>query len=157
MIMIPAYNPDEKFIALVKSLKESGYTEIIAINDGSRKDTLHFFTEAREQYHCKIISHSINLGQGRAYKSGFNYFLTKFYGGGYNDVIGIIQCDCDGQHCVEDIDMQNFFERIQTLLSLVSGIFRIKEFLFEAGSEIIVHVLFLMYFAGSILKIPRQD
>ena len=105
VIMIPAYNPDEKFITFVKNLRDSGYTDIIVINDGSRKDTEHFFTEAKEQYDCEIVSHSINLGQGRAYKSGFNYFLMQSLSGErYNNVIGIIQCDCDGQHCVEDIN-----------------------------------------------------
>ena len=104
VIMIPSYNPDKKFISFIKDLKDSGYHDIIVINDGSVKEKLHFFTEAKEQFNCEIVSHSINLGQGRAYKSGFNYFLAKLAAGGYDNVIGIIQCDCDGQHCVEDIN-----------------------------------------------------
>ena len=36
---------------------------------------------AKEEYHCHVITHSINLGQGRAYKSGFNYYLSEMAGG----------------------------------------------------------------------------
>ena len=98
VIMIPAYNPDEKFIRHLQNLTENGYEQIIVIDDGSREDTKHFFVEARENYGCHIVKHSVNLGQGRAYKSGFNYYLDA-----YPETIGLIQCDCDGQHSIEDI------------------------------------------------------
>lgn len=45
----------------------------------------------------KVIKHSVNLGQGRAYKSAFNYFLNHYSEG------GVIECDADGQHHIEDI------------------------------------------------------
>lgn len=103
-IMIPAYNPDNKFIEFVSDLTENGY-KIIIIDDGSRDDTKRYFDMARDQYGCRVVSHSINLGQGRAYKTGFNYYLSESkWGGQFSDSIGVIQCDCDGQHCVEDIN-----------------------------------------------------
>lgn len=104
VIMIPAYNPDEKFIAFLENLKRAEYEHIIVIDDGSREDTKHYFSEARDIYHCHVITHSMNLGQGRAYKSGFNYYLSELAGGGYSGTLGVIQCDCDGQHHIEDID-----------------------------------------------------
>ncbi|MBD5470231.1 MAG: glycosyltransferase [Lachnospiraceae bacterium] len=103
VIMIPAYNPDEKFLFFLGKLKESGYKKIIVIDDGSVEEKKHFFDEAVENYNCALVSHSINLGQGRAYKSGFNYYLSKTKEE-YKDTIGIIQCDCDGQHCIEDVN-----------------------------------------------------
>lgn len=103
VIMIPAYNPDDKFIAFLRRLKEAEYKHIIVVDDGSRDDTKHYFREAKEIYHCHVVTHSVNLGQGRAYKSGFNYYLSETGGGGYTGTIGVIQCDCDGQHCIEDV------------------------------------------------------
>lgn len=104
VVMIPALNPDDKFIRFLNELKEFEYENIIVINDGSRPDTLHYFSDAVEKYGCDLVSHGINLGQGRAYKSGFNHYLLKMSGGGYRDTIGIIQCDCDGQHHIEDVN-----------------------------------------------------
>ena len=48
-IMIPAYNPDNKFIEFVSDLTENGY-KIIIIDDGSRDDTKRYFDMARDQY-----------------------------------------------------------------------------------------------------------
>ena len=103
--MIPAYNPDEKFISFLSHLKDEGYKKILVIDDGSRQETKCLFRKASELYGCDVVVHSINLGQGRAYKTGFNYYLSKTgVGGAYNDTIGIVQCDCDGQHHVEDVN-----------------------------------------------------
>ncbi len=64
VIMIPAYNPDDKFIAFLRRLKEAEYKHIIVVDDGSRDDTKHYFREAKEIYHCHVVTHSVNLGQG---------------------------------------------------------------------------------------------
>ena len=105
VIVIPAYNPDEKMTAFLQDLKDAGYTQIIVTDDGSLQDARRFFTAAREDFGCKIVSHSINLGQGRTYKTAFNYFLSETgKGGRFSQAVGIIQCDCDGQHHVDDID-----------------------------------------------------
>lgn len=100
VIMIPSYNPDEKFITFLMDLRNAGYEHIIVIDDGSGKNSSHFFEQAKRDFHCVIVSHSINLGQGRAYKSGFNYYLLQER---YTNTIGIVQCDCDGQHKIEDV------------------------------------------------------
>lgn len=105
VIVIPAYNPDIKFIRFLEELSTHGYKKIIVVDDGSREDTKHYFEKAAVSYGCSIVRHSVNLGQGRAYKSAFNYYLNNFRGVEYyTDTVGIIQCDCDGQHHIEDID-----------------------------------------------------
>ena len=101
-IIMPVYNPDEKFIYFLDSLYQEGYRHIIAVDDGSRKDTSDYFDKAEKLYGCQIVKHHINLGQGRAFKSGFNYFLGKYLSN--DDIIGIIECDCDGQHILEDVN-----------------------------------------------------
>lgn len=103
VIIIPAYNPDEKMMSFINDINMAGYKNIIIVDDGSREDTKKYFKQAEKIYNCRIISHSINLGQGRAYKSAFNYYLSET-DGYYEDSIGIIQCDCDGQHRIEDIN-----------------------------------------------------
>lgn len=101
VIMMPVYNPDEKFINFLKDLSLE-YTHIIVVDDGSREDTKHYFTAAVEQYHCDLVRHYVNLGQGRAFKSGFNYFMGHYADD--SDIIGVVECDCDGQHILEDVD-----------------------------------------------------
>lgn len=102
VIIIPAYNPDEKFVRFLQDLKGAGYGKIIIVDDGSRENTKHYFQEAVNVYGCALVVHGINLGQGRAYKSAFNYYLNHV-GEYYANEIGVIQCDCDGQHHIEDI------------------------------------------------------
>lgn len=85
VIIIPAYNPDEKFTAFLRNLKEAEYEHIIVVDDGSRANTKRYFIEAEKIYHCHVVTHSINLGQGRAYKSGFNYYLSEIGGGGIRE------------------------------------------------------------------------
>ena len=104
-IIIPAYNPDEKFISFLNDLSSFGYHKIVIVDDGSSSDTKNFFDRAKNMYSVKVVSHSVNLGQGRAYKSAFNYYLSKAVKGGeFEDTIGIIQCDCDCQHHIEDVN-----------------------------------------------------
>lgn len=105
VIIIPAYNPDKKFSVFLRDLNKAGYNKIVVINDGSKEETRQFFDEAKNNYHCVVLSHSVNLGQGRAYKTGFNYYISECkQGGDFENTIGIIQCDCDGQHHIDDIN-----------------------------------------------------
>ncbi len=96
-IVIPTLDPDEeimlKFInELVKEFKN-----ILVINDGSKEIHDKFF-KSLEKRHIEVLKHYKNLGKGRALKNGFNYLLNK-----YNDIEGVVTCDCDGQHSVKDI------------------------------------------------------
>lgn len=105
VIIIPAYNPDKKLLVFLGDLIKAGYNKIIIIDDGSKEETRQYFNEAKSNYHCVVLFHSINLGQGRAYKTGFNYYLSECkQGGDFENTIGIIQCDCDGQHHIDDIN-----------------------------------------------------
>lgn len=99
-IVIPSYEPDEKLPALLKKLRESGFTNIVVIDDGSGKAYARFFDEARETYRCKVLHHAVNQGKGRALKTAFNFCLQEFPG-----LVGVITADSDGQHtpdCILD-------------------------------------------------------
>lgn len=98
VVIIPALSPDEKMIVTVKNLKDSGFSNIIIINDGSDDEYNSSFEAASKAGAKVILKHSINLGQGRAFKTGFNYYLEH-----YPDTVGVIECDADGQHNIDDI------------------------------------------------------
>ncbi len=103
VVIIPALNPDEKLLKTLSQLMNAGYEKIILVNDGSRKEQEYIFEEALKMgtergIALDVLKHSVNLGQGRAYKTAFNFYLGK-----YSEAAGVIQCDADGQHHIDDI------------------------------------------------------
>lgn len=98
IVIIPALNPDNKMIMLIKELRENGYNNIIVVNDGSKDGSKLYFKLASQEYNCVILKHAVNLGKGQAVKTAFNYILNEC-----PDCVGAIVADCDGQHLVKDI------------------------------------------------------
>lgn len=96
-VLIPAYKPDNKMIGLIERLNATGFTNILVINDGSGPEFDDIFTQAL-QLGCTVLHHGINMGKGRAMKTGFNHGLVA---GLFAD--GVITADADGQHTPEDI------------------------------------------------------
>ncbi len=90
-ILIPAYEPDEALIGLVRRLKES-FDRVVVVDDGSRDSAKVFDAIAGDVE--KILRHERNRGKGAAIKTGLGYI-----GNSANVVIA----DCDGQHTVADI------------------------------------------------------
>ncbi|MEY7998850.1 glycosyltransferase [Clostridium sp. Mt-5] len=97
-ILIPAFNPDDKLVILIKELIELGVENIIVVDDGSKKQCSYIFKNIKKFSQCNVIEHAVNLGKGRALKTGVNYFLNN-----YKKFIGLITVDADGQHKCEDI------------------------------------------------------
>ncbi|MCP4162180.1 MAG: glycosyltransferase [Deltaproteobacteria bacterium] len=96
IILIPSLEPDEKLISLIKKLLEESTFKIVVVDDGSPDKTI--FNKLDDEKMCHILTHDVNLGKGRALKTGFNYILTT-----YPDCSGIITADSDGQHTPEGI------------------------------------------------------
>ena len=97
VLLIPALNPDEKLVNLVKELKKEEFTKIFIVNDGSNKDFLHIFEEVKS-LGCKVFQHHKNYGKGRALKNAFNQLYTEF-----PDFEVVVTLDADGQHRVKDV------------------------------------------------------
>lgn len=97
-ILIPAYEPDEKLLALVKELKETGQDKIIIIDDGSNQASAKIFQEIRSIENCIVCNHAVNLGKGRAIKTGINFVLND-----NSAMAGVVTADADGQHLPKDI------------------------------------------------------
>ncbi len=93
-VIIPAYNPDEKFTAFVRLLREHRIF-VIVIDDGSRAECAPYFTAA-EEAGCVVLRHEENRGKGAALRTGFTELIRlneKNAGFAY-----AVTADCDGQH-----------------------------------------------------------
>lgn len=94
--VIPAYEPDEKMLAVIDDISSLTDFHIIVINDGSGKDKLPIFAEASKK--AIVLTHEVNKGKGRGIKTALEYIKEH-----EADTVGIVIADADGQHKAEDI------------------------------------------------------
>lgn len=97
IILIPTLNPNKKIFSYINNLKNSGFTKIIIVNDGSNKIHKPIFQKLATNG-CVVLHHLENYGKGRALKSGFTYIQEN-----YPQFSSLIMVDSDGQHAVEDV------------------------------------------------------
>lgn len=97
-VLIPAFNPDETLLNLLDSLVNSGFRKIVVVNDGSDPKSSAIFGQIKKQGWYHLLTHAVNLGKGRALKTGLNYCLVNF-----PVSTGVITVDADGQHLLRDI------------------------------------------------------
>lgn len=96
-IIIPAYKPHEKIMTDFLSELTKKFTKIVIVDDGSGEEYRSFFENLKKKGFT-VLRHNVNLGKGRALKTAFNYCLNE-----YDDIVGTVTADCDGQHSVKDI------------------------------------------------------
>jgi len=96
IVLIPAYQPTNIFIELVKELKQCEF-DIIVVNDGSSKKCYNIFKKI--QSYATVLNHEKNKGQGAALKTGLRYIKDTL-----NEDATIVMMDCDGQHKIEDAE-----------------------------------------------------
>ena len=97
-VVLPSLDPDEKLIAVVDGLLEYGFSHIILVNDGSKQENLHYFTDlAAAHPEITLLHHEVNRGKGAALKNAFRWFLEN-----WPDGIGVVTVDGDNQHHPED-------------------------------------------------------
>jgi len=96
VVIIPAYQPDEKLYRLVLELREKTDYDLIIVNDGSDKSKRELF--ASLEPYARIIHHSANRGKGAALKTALSYIQDQ-----YPADEGVVTIDADGQHLPEDI------------------------------------------------------
>ena len=96
--VIPAYEPDEKMLAVIDDISSLTDFHIIVINDGSGKDKLPIFAEAAKK--AIVLTHEVNKGKGRGIKTALEYIKEH-----EADTVGIVIADADGQHKVEDLSL----------------------------------------------------
>lgn len=98
-IVIPAYQPDEKMIGTIKGLVESGFDDIIVVDDGSAESCESIFETVKQIPECTLLRHSVNKGKGAALKTATEYFINE-----RKDREALVTVDADGQHLVVDIE-----------------------------------------------------
>ena len=98
-VLIPAWQPETRLIELVVELHTLGIGVIAIVDDGSRPECQPVFAEAAALARVELLHHAVNLGKGRALKTGLNYLLTA-----YPQLTGVVTADADGQHTAQDIE-----------------------------------------------------
>jgi glycosyltransferase involved in cell wall biosynthesis len=96
-ILIPAWQPEVTLLALVDELVPYGFGAMVVVDDGSHAASQPIFA-ALDPARVTLVRHAVNLGKGRALKSGFNALLT-----GFPQITGVVTADADGQHTAADI------------------------------------------------------
>lgn len=100
LIVIPAYEPDERLLLLLTNIQENNVGFVILVNDGSGSEYTGIFNKAADilKDGGVLLVHEVNRGKGRALKTAFSYVLNN-----YTDAVGVVTADSDGQHTVEAI------------------------------------------------------
>lgn len=98
-LVIPAYQPDPKLVALVDELIRAGFPRILVIDDGSSPASAATFRELSQRSQVTLLRHAVNLGKGAALKTAFNHALLNF-----PEAAGVVTVDADGQHLPADVE-----------------------------------------------------
>lgn len=97
LILIPAYEPDEKLIGLLDQIHAADSEQrVLIVDDGSGPNYRPVFDAASDRG-AVIIGERVNHGKGHALKQGFAYAAAHV-----PDEV-VVCADCDGQHTYEDI------------------------------------------------------
>ncbi len=98
-VVIPSLDPDEKLIEVVKGIESVGFEDVVLVNDGSKKENLHYFEEAAAIMPGKvtILHHEVNKGKGAGIKTALRWYLAN-----RPDGLGVVTVDGDNQHHHED-------------------------------------------------------
>lgn len=111
IILIPAYEPDEKLIELISLINKHKY-DIVVVDDGSGEKYDPIFKKI--EHKCKLIRYDINQGKGHALKIGYQYIRSN-----YLENYIVITMDSDGQHTIEDATkLANYVEEHPNCLVL---------------------------------------
>lgn len=97
IVIIPAYEPNEKLLLLIDEIQQNSNYDILLVNDGSAESVHYIFNQAVNKG-CVVLAHEINQGKGAALKTAFSYIVNNCY-----EKDGVVCADCDGQHSWEDI------------------------------------------------------
>ncbi|MGO3146361.1 MAG: glycosyltransferase family 2 protein [Leucobacter sp.] len=107
-VVIPLYNEAQVIAGVVQGLLPS-FPNVVCIDDGSRDGS----GKIAEAAGARVVTHPINLGQGAALQTGFDYALER--GMGF-----VVTFDADGQHRV--IDAEHMVDRARSEdLAIVFG------------------------------------
>jgi glycosyltransferase involved in cell wall biosynthesis len=97
-VLVPAWQPEVSLAALVEQLIAVGFGAVVLVNDGSDEEHSLVFTTLPQSRVVTVLTHAVNLGKGRALKTGINHIL-----GLPLEIQAVVTADADGQHRIADI------------------------------------------------------
>ncbi len=98
IVVIPAYEPDEKLLGVVADFREHAPAfPIVVVNDGSSERCSEIFAVLEPIEQVTVLHHPHNKGKGAALKTAFAYIRDHFPASE-----GILTVDADGQHLLKD-------------------------------------------------------
>jgi glycosyltransferase involved in cell wall biosynthesis len=97
IVVIPAYEPDEKLLGVLKDFTEQTSFSIVVVNDGSSENCRPVFDAVRGFDRVTLLEHAVNKGKGAAMKTAFSYIMDRF-----SADESVMTVDADGQHLVSD-------------------------------------------------------
>jgi glycosyltransferase involved in cell wall biosynthesis len=97
-VLIPAREPEMRLLALLQELVAAGFGAVIVLDDGSSSSCAEILDAAARIAGVHRLRHAVNLGKGRALKTGINYFLNEL-----PEFTALVTADADGQHTTADI------------------------------------------------------
>jgi len=93
-ILIPSYEPGERLLELVSSLREDA--SILVVDDGSGPEFREIF-EAADRLGAVVVAHDVNQGKAAALRTGFRWLVLNAPGQ------TVVCADSDGQHLPKDV------------------------------------------------------
>lgn len=90
-VVVPIFNEAEVIGPVVQNLTDH-FAHVVCVDDGSSDNS----AELARQAGARVLQHPLNLGQGAALQTGFEY-VSKQSGATH-----VITFDADGQHLVSD-------------------------------------------------------
>ena len=69
VVLIPAYKPDERLIDLTRELIVENGLDVLLVDDGGQEAYAHIFDACRA-LGAEVAVHAVNMGKGRALKTG---------------------------------------------------------------------------------------
>lgn len=97
IVLVPAYEPDERLVDLVRSLRTADADlGVLVVDDGSGPTYAAVFDAARA-LGATVLTQPANVGKGHVLKVGFAHIERHHPGA------DVVCADCDGQHSVVDI------------------------------------------------------
>ena len=90
-VVVPVFNESEVIGPVISDLRDH-FAHVVCVDDGSSDNSAELAREAG----ARVLQHPLNLGQGAALQTGFEY-VSRQAGATH-----VITFDADGQHLVSD-------------------------------------------------------
>jgi glycosyltransferase involved in cell wall biosynthesis len=97
-VLIPARRNEPALAPLIEALIDAGFGAIVVVDDGSPSGDKEALDALGRRDRVHLLRHAMNLGKGRALKTGISYFLNSL-----GEFAGLVTADADGQHSANDI------------------------------------------------------